>query len=70
MPLRVLVETQGYQLVCREDFKKQHAYLVAEALTREPRAAPVSVPEREGDEAGVPTHAGALAFLRGQALDA
>jgi hypothetical protein len=69
MPLRVLVETQGYQLVCRDDFKERHAYLVAEALTREPRAAPVSVPEREGDEAGVPTHAGALAFLRGRALD-
>jgi membrane fusion protein (multidrug efflux system) len=30
MPLRVLVETQGYQLVCREDFKERHAYLVAE----------------------------------------
>ena len=69
MPLRVLVETQTYQLVCRDDFKARHAYLVAEALTREPRAAPVSVPERDGDETGVPTHAGALDFLRGRPLD-
>lgn len=70
VPLRVLVEAQGYQLVCREDFKKQHAYLVAEALMREPRAAPLTVPEREGDAGVVPTHAGALAFLRGEAPDA
>ena len=69
MPLRVLVEGEGYQLVCRDDFKKQHAWLVAEALMREPRAAPLAVPQREAGAGGVPTHPGALAFARGEALD-
>jgi hypothetical protein len=69
LPLRVLVEGEGYQLVCREDFKREHAWLLAEALMREPRAAPLAVPQRGAGAESVPTHPGALAFARGEALD-
>lgn len=67
VPLRVLVASDGYQLVCREDFKREHAYLVVEALMREPRVAALTVPAGnvQTDQA-VPTHAGALAFVRGE----
>jgi hypothetical protein len=63
--LRVLVETAHYQLVCREDFKLDHAYLVAEALVGDPGVPALTVPA--GAEP-VPPHAGALAFVRGEPL--
>lgn len=66
VPLRVLAETSAYQLVCREDFKPEHAYLVAEALTREPRVTDVRVPQPAAEQTGVPLHAGVLAFARGE----
>jgi hypothetical protein len=66
--LRVLAETPAYQLVCREDFKAQHAYLVAEALTREPRLGDVRVPPAGISADQVPVHDGALAFARGDPL--
>src|SRR5262245_28166630 len=61
--LRVLVATPQYQLVCREDFRLDHAYLVAEALAGDPGVPSLAVPTGAGP---VPTHAGALAFLRGE----
>jgi len=61
--LRVLVETPQYQLVCREDFRLDHGYLVAEALVGEPGVPALAVPTGAGP---VPTHAGALAFARGE----
>ena len=60
--LRVLVDTPSYQLVCRDDFKLRHGYLVAEALAGDPSEPKLRVPP---DPQGVPVHAGALAFLRG-----
>ena len=66
--LRVLVQTAQYQLVCREDFKLDHAYLVAEALVGDPGIPALTVPASTGGADGVPTHAGALAFLRGEPL--
>ena len=63
VPLRVLVEMESYQLVCRENFRHEHAYAVAEALSGEPRPADLRVP-LFGPEDGVPTHDGALAFAR------
>lgn len=67
VPLRVLVEVEGYRLVCRTDFRREHAYAVAEALSQAPRPASLHVPlaVAEGD---VPTHEGALAFARGDAV--
>jgi hypothetical protein len=64
--LRVLVETPAYQLVCREDFKARHGYLVAEALAGDPAQPPLTVPPAGGASEVVPTHLGALAFLRGE----
>jgi hypothetical protein len=63
--LRALVETAQYQLVCREDFKPDHAYLVAEALAGDPGVPALTVP---GSAGAVPPHPGALAFARGEPL--
>ena len=67
--LRVLVQTARYQLVCREDFKLEHAYLVAEALVGDPGIPALTVPMSEhagADE--VPTHPGRLAFAARRAF--
>lgn len=73
-PVRVLVETPSHQFVCREDFPRHHGYLVAEALIAERAALGIEVPDREaGSPAArdaVPTHAGALAYLRGEPVEA
>jgi len=61
--LRVLVEVEFYQLVCRENFRHEHAYAVVEALSAEPLPADLHVPLSHS-EGGVPTHEGALAFAR------
>lgn len=67
--LRVLVETDRYRLVCREDFKPEHAFLVAQALASDPGEPRLVVPQSDATgEDDVPTHAGALAFARGQSL--
>lgn len=68
--LRVLVENERYQLVCREDFRTEHAYLVAEALAGESGEPGLTVPAHEGvAEGSVPPHAGALAFAKGERFD-
>jgi hypothetical protein len=67
--LRVLAQTERHQLVCRDDFKPLHAYLVAEALAGEPVLGLV-LPQAEAGSDEVPAHAGALAFLRGEQPDA
>jgi len=67
--LRVLAETERYQLVCREDFKDEHAYLVAEALAGDPGRPKLTVPATALDQtSSVPAHAGAAAFARGETL--
>ena len=67
--LRVLVENESHQMVCRADFPGHHGYLIAEALMAEGSALGVTVPDREAGENIVPTHAGALAYARGLPLD-
>lgn len=64
-PLRVIVETDRYRLVCREDFPSHHAYLLSEALMQEKDTQGFSI---LGDAAAVPAHPGAMAYLRGEPL--
>ncbi len=75
IPLRVLVQNDAYQLVCRDDFLPQHGYLIAEALmdyALMQSAADLcwSVPAPNAADAGdIPPHAGALAFAEGRSVD-
>jgi hypothetical protein len=65
--LRVLVENYRYQVVCRADFGRDRAYLVAEALMKDPELLKLTVPDRPTGTMGrdsIPTHPGALAFLK------
>ena len=70
--LRVLVQTDAYCLVCREDFLPQHGYLLAEALlahgaTKEGFLLGLHVPGRGASQ--IPPHAGALAYAEARPLD-
>jgi hypothetical protein len=67
--LRVLAQTGQHQLVCREDFKHAHGWLVAEALASDPTHA-MTLPGSEAVDGTVPAHAGALAFARGEPAQA
>ena len=75
IPLRVLVQNDVYQLVCRDDFLPQHGYLIAEALMEHASMQPAadlgwSVPAPNAADAGeIPPHAGALAFAEGRSVD-
>ncbi|MBL8532693.1 MAG: hypothetical protein JNL33_02460 [Betaproteobacteria bacterium] len=68
--LRVIVENDRHQFVCRDDFPARHAYLLAQALSEEAGDLKIAVPVSEevggGPRQGVPTHPGALAFARGE----
>ena len=69
VPLRVLVQNEQYQLVCREDFLPQHGYLVAEALMENGgKERGLFIPAAGGSGA-IPPHAGALAFAQGLPLE-
>ena len=70
--LRVLVENYKYQLVCPAAFERDRAYLVAQALMKDPEPLKLIVPDRPAGTASrdsIPTHPGALAFLKGESLD-
>jgi hypothetical protein len=69
--LRVLVENDKYQVLCRADFARDRAYLVAEALMKNPEPLKLMVPDRPAAASrdSIPTHPGALAFLKGDPLD-
>ena len=70
--LRVLVENYKYQVVCPADFARDRAYLIAEALMKDPEPLKLTVPDRPSGTPGrdsIPTHPGALAFLKGEPLD-
>lgn len=70
IPLRVLVQNEGYRLVCRDDFLPQHGFLLAEALMENGRDLGLSIPARDAVATGdIPAHVGALAFAEGRALD-
>jgi len=65
--LRVLVENYKYQLLCRTDFAREQAYVIAQAIMQDPEMLKFTVPDRPADAAGrdsIPTHPGALAFLK------
>ncbi len=69
--LRVVVESDTHQLVCREDFLLQHGFLLAEALMTGGTGLGLSIPALNVAESrSIPPHAGALAFAEGRALDA
>ncbi|MSQ60343.1 MAG: hypothetical protein EXR36_12055 [Betaproteobacteria bacterium] len=63
-PLRVIVQTDRYRLVCRDDFPVHHAYLLCEALMEEKEVQGFSV---LGDSV-IPAHPGAMAYMRGDKL--
>jgi len=71
LELRVLVENYKYQVLCRADFERDRAYLVAEALMKDPEPLKLTVPDRPAPASAdtIPTHPGALAFLKGEPLD-
>lgn len=68
IPLRVLVQNEVYRMVCREDFPRQHGYLIAEALAGGDADLGLVVPRAEQSE--IPVHAGAQAFATGVPLEA
>ncbi|MEQ1882078.1 MAG: hypothetical protein ABL878_14035 [Burkholderiales bacterium] len=68
--LRALVENDKYQLLCRAEVPKQHAFLVVQVLIEQGGQWGLTVPNRPAPQAdAVPTHDGALAFLRGEKLE-
>ena len=70
--LRVLAENYKYQVVCPAAFERDRAYLIAEALMKDPELLKLMVPDRPAGTTGrdsIPTHAGALAFLKREPLD-
>jgi hypothetical protein len=69
--LRVLVENYKYQVVCPAACERDRAYLVAEALMKDPEPLKLMVPDRRATASGdsIPTHPGALASLKGDPLD-
>jgi hypothetical protein len=67
--LRVLVENYKYQVVCPANFARDGAYMVVEALMKDPEPLKLTVPDRPSGATGrnnIPTHPGALAFLKGE----
>lgn len=65
--LRVLARNDDYLLVCRDDFPRTHAYLVAEAIVEQGNPLGMFIPEPTTAE--IPAHAGALAFASGHPLE-
>ena len=67
--LRVLVENDAHQLICREDFPLQHGFLLAEALLTGGTGLGLSIPPiNSAASRDIPPHAGALAFAEGRAV--
>jgi hypothetical protein len=67
VPLHAIVAMGDYQVVCRDDFPARHAWLIAEALSKDQLSIPVS---GAASDARVPLHPGAEAFFRGRPLPA
>jgi hypothetical protein len=61
VPLRAMARGERYVLVCREDFKPSHAFLIAEALCQG-EAPLLSLPD---PRSALPAHPGALAVASG-----
>jgi len=70
--LRVVVENYKYQLLCRADFPREQAYVVAQAIMQDPEMLKLTVPDRPAESGvrdSIPTHPGALAFLKSGARE-
>jgi hypothetical protein len=69
VPLRSIVVLGDYLLLCRDDFPDDHAYVIAETLSRYRDLLPVPVAVEgagaEGTSGSVTVHPGALAFRKG-----
>jgi hypothetical protein len=65
VPLRALGRGEHYVLVCRDDFKPHHAFLITEALCQG-EAPLLSLPDASSP---LPAHPGALAAVRGTPPD-
>jgi hypothetical protein len=66
--LRIVLHVEDHLLVSVVDFPAHHAWLLAAALTEEATSVSNSVPSEA--VLGVPVHAGAAAFRRGEPLEA
>jgi hypothetical protein len=67
VPLQAIVAMGDHQLVCRDDFPARHAWLLAEALSKDQQSVG---PRGDGAVAGVPLHPGAQAYFSGRPLPA
>jgi hypothetical protein len=67
VPLHKIIDTGDYHLVCRDDFPDRHAWLIAEALSKDPHSIRLS---REASDGRVPLHPGAQAYVSGAPLPA
>ena len=65
------MENYKYQVLCRADFERDRAYLVTEALMKNAELLELRVPDRPAGTGrnSIPTHPGALAWLKGEPLD-
>ena len=68
--LRWLVAIGGYRLVTVASFPQHHAWLVTAALSENGAALDIRPPLNNADGTSVPPHPGALAFARGEPLEA
>ena len=62
--LRTLISIDDYLLICREDFPARHAYVVTRTLDLHRDELP-EVAAVGSESAGIPMHAGALAYFEG-----
>jgi hypothetical protein len=67
VPLWAIVAMGDYRLVCRADFPARHAWLIAEALSKDHASIGLS---GDGSDARVPRHPGAQAYFSGAPLPA
>jgi hypothetical protein len=66
-PLRLLVESGNYLLVCRDDVPLHHGYLIAASLMGHADALAARIPVAA--DIGIPLHPGAQAFVRGETVE-
>jgi hypothetical protein len=65
--LHTIVAVGDYHLVCRDDFPARHAWLIAEALSKDQHSIRLS---GEASDGRVPVHPGAQAYFSGAPLPA
>ena len=68
--LRWMVTCGDHRLVTVASFPRHHAWLVTAALSENGAALDIRPPSGDANDIAVPPHPGALAFARGESLDA